>query len=78
VGESLSSRPAWSTEYVPRKPGLHRETLSWKKKEEEEKEEKKEEEEGAGEMAQGLRALIVLLEVLSSIPSNHMVVHNPL
>jgi hypothetical protein len=33
---------------------------------------------GAGEMAQGLRALAALLEVLSSIPSNHMVAHNHL
>jgi hypothetical protein len=31
---------------------------------------------GAGEMAQWLRALTVLPEVLSSNPSNHMVVHN--
>jgi hypothetical protein len=30
----------------------------------------------AGEMAQQLRALTVLAEVLSSIPSNHMVAHN--
>jgi hypothetical protein len=32
----------------------------------------------AGEMSQRLRALIALLEVLSSIPSNHIVVHNHL
>jgi hypothetical protein len=31
---------------------------------------------GAGEMAQWLRALTALPEILSSIPSNHMVVHN--
>jgi hypothetical protein len=31
---------------------------------------------GAGEWAQQLRALAVLPEVLSSIPSTHMVVHN--
>ena len=31
---------------------------------------------GAGEMAQRLRALTALSEVLSSIPSNHMVAHN--
>jgi hypothetical protein len=30
----------------------------------------------AGEMAQGLRALAALSEVLSSIPSNYMVSHN--
>jgi hypothetical protein len=32
----------------------------------------------AGQMAQVLRALIALPEVLSSIPSNHMVAHNHL
>ena len=32
----------------------------------------------AGEMAQWLRALTALPEVLSSIPSNHMVAHNHL
>jgi hypothetical protein len=31
---------------------------------------------GAGEMAQRLRTLTVLTEVLSSIPSNHIVAHN--
>jgi hypothetical protein len=30
AGEFLSSRPAWSTEWVPGQPGLHRETLSRK------------------------------------------------
>jgi len=33
---------------------------------------------GAGEMAQQLRALTALPEVLSSNPSNHMVAHNHL
>jgi len=33
---------------------------------------------GVGEMAQWLRVLTALLEVLSSIPSNHMVAHNHL
>jgi hypothetical protein len=33
---------------------------------------------GAGEMAQWLRALTALPEVLSSIPSNHMMDHNHL
>jgi hypothetical protein len=32
----------------------------------------------AGDMAQWLRALTVLPEVLSSNPSNHMVAHNHL
>jgi hypothetical protein len=31
---------------------------------------------GAGEMAQWLKALTALLEVLSSVLSNHMVAHN--
>jgi len=39
---------------------------------------KKGNEESAGEMAQQLREFIALPEVLSSIPSNHMVVHNHL
>jgi hypothetical protein len=33
---------------------------------------------GVGEMAQRLRALTALPEVLSLIPSNHMVAHNHL
>jgi len=33
---------------------------------------------GAGEMAQRLRALTLLPEVLSSNPSNHMVAHDHL
>jgi hypothetical protein len=32
AGRFLSSKPAWSTEWVPGQPGLHRETLSQKKK----------------------------------------------
>ena len=32
AGKFLSSRPAWSTESVPRQPGLRRETLSRKTK----------------------------------------------
>jgi hypothetical protein len=31
AGRFLSSRPPWSTEWVPGQPGLHRETLSQKK-----------------------------------------------
>jgi hypothetical protein len=34
AGRFLSSRPAWSTEWVPGLPGLHRETLSRKKEKE--------------------------------------------
>jgi hypothetical protein len=30
AGRFLSSRPVWSTKWVPGQPGLHRETLSWK------------------------------------------------
>jgi hypothetical protein len=32
AGEFLSSRPAWSTEWAPGQPGLHRQTLSRKTK----------------------------------------------
>jgi hypothetical protein len=32
AGRFLSSRLAWSIEWVPGQPGLHRETLSWKNK----------------------------------------------
>ena len=35
--EDLSSRPAWSIEWVPGQPGLHRETLSWQSNKNEEK-----------------------------------------
>jgi hypothetical protein len=31
AGRFLSSRPAWSTKWVPGQPGLYRETLSRKK-----------------------------------------------
>jgi hypothetical protein len=30
AGRFLSSRPAWSTKWVPGQPGLYRETLTWK------------------------------------------------
>jgi hypothetical protein len=32
AGGFLSSRPAWSTKWVPGQPEIHRETLSWKTK----------------------------------------------
>jgi hypothetical protein len=44
AGEFLSSRPAWSTKWVPGQPGLHRETLSWKIKKEKKKEKKRKKE----------------------------------
>jgi hypothetical protein len=37
AGGFLSSRPAWSTKWVPGLPGLYRETLSWRKKKREKK-----------------------------------------
>jgi hypothetical protein len=37
AGRFLSLRPAWSTEWVPRQLGLHRETLSWKTKKKQKK-----------------------------------------
>jgi hypothetical protein len=43
AGRFLSSRPAWSTEWVPGQPGLHRETLSQKTKTKKEKEKKRKE-----------------------------------
>jgi hypothetical protein len=72
AGGFLSSRPAWSTKWVPRQPGLYRETLSQKTKNKQKKFI------GAGEMAQQLRALTALPKVLSSIPGNHMVANNHL
>ena len=33
---SVRSKSAWSTEWIPGQPGLHRETLSWKNKQKEE------------------------------------------
>jgi hypothetical protein len=38
AGRSLSSRPAWSTKWVPEQPGLYRETMSRKNKTRKEKE----------------------------------------
>jgi hypothetical protein len=40
-GGFLSSRPAWSTEWVPGQPGLHRKTLSQKQKTKQNKTKKK-------------------------------------
>jgi hypothetical protein len=40
AGGFLSSRPAWSTKWVPGQPGLHRETLSQKTKKEKKKQNK--------------------------------------
>jgi hypothetical protein len=41
AGGFLSSRPVWSTKWVPGQPGLHRETLSQKKKKNKKKNNKK-------------------------------------
>jgi hypothetical protein len=41
AGEFLSSRPAWSTEWVPGQPGLHRKTLFQKKKQTNKKQKQK-------------------------------------
>jgi hypothetical protein len=41
VGKFLSSRPAWTTEWVPGQPGLHRETPSQKNKRNKKKKKKK-------------------------------------
>jgi hypothetical protein len=45
AGGFLSSRPAWSTEWVPGQPGIHRETLSRKTKERREERERERERE---------------------------------
>ena len=66
----------WSIEQVPGQSGLQRGTLSWE--ETIKKRTYKKWSCQAGEMAQRLRALAALPEVLSSIPSNHMVAHNHL
>jgi hypothetical protein len=52
--------------------------VSEKNKKQKTKKKTKQKNEGAGEMAQRLRALTALPEVLSSNPSNHMVAHNHL
>jgi hypothetical protein len=41
AGKLLSWRPAWSTEWVPGQPGLHRETLSVKTEKRKKKRKKK-------------------------------------
>jgi hypothetical protein len=41
AGEFLSSRPAWSTEWVPGQPELYRETLFQKRKRKEKKKRKR-------------------------------------
>jgi hypothetical protein len=41
AGGFLSSRPAWSTKWVPGQPGLHRETLSRKKQKQKQKQKKR-------------------------------------
>jgi hypothetical protein len=38
AGGFLSSRPAWSTKYVPGQPGIYRETLSRKTKQKQKQE----------------------------------------
>jgi hypothetical protein len=42
AGGFLSSRPAWSTEWIPGQPGLHRETLSRKTKQKKKKKKERE------------------------------------
>jgi hypothetical protein len=62
AGGSLSSRSAWSTNQVPEQPGLHRGNPVSKTKQNS----------STGEMAQQLRALSILPEDLSSVPSTNM------
>jgi hypothetical protein len=66
---------------APGQPRLHRVCLKKKKKKKTNPTKQKYIKKSigeAGEMAQRLRALTALPEVLSSIPSNHMVAHNHL
>jgi hypothetical protein len=58
-----------------KKKGKKRKEKVFRKKK---KKKRKKEKKGAGEMAQPLRALTALPEVLSSLPSNHVVAHNHL
>jgi hypothetical protein len=69
AGGVLSSRSAWSTEFQYSQG--YREALSRKNQHHPKKG-------GPGEMAQRIRTLTALPEVLSSIPSNHMMAHNHL
>jgi hypothetical protein len=69
----VSSRTAWATQ---RNPVLKNQKKTKKKKKDLNKTNKQTKK--AGEMAQWLRALTGLPEVLSSNPSNHMVAHNHL
>jgi hypothetical protein len=62
AGGFLSSRPAWSTKWVPGQPGLYRETLPRKTKNNKKKF-------GAGEMAQRVRAPTALLRSWVQIPA---------
>jgi len=63
----VSSRSAWSSEGVPRQPGLHKETLSQKTRRkgegEEEKEEEEEKEKGKKRERRGKEEVFVLLSV---------------
>jgi hypothetical protein len=81
----LGGRGRWISEFeaslVYRVPGQpYRETLSQKTKNKQKTEKtttkQTNKHKRAGKMAQRLRALTVLPEVLSSIPSNHMVASN--
>jgi hypothetical protein len=66
AGGFLSSRPAWSTESSRTVRATQRNPVLKKKKVNDR----------AREMSQRLRAVAAFPEVLSSIPSNHMMTHN--
>jgi hypothetical protein len=61
AGGFLSSRPAWSTKWVPGQPELQRDTLSRKTK----TKKKKERKEKRKEKAQGFRVLLVLARTVA-------------
>ena len=58
AGGFLSSRPAWSTEWVPGQPGLDRETLSQKTEEREKEREK-------NKQKRGMITIVILKELNS-------------
>jgi hypothetical protein len=80
AGGFLSLRPPWSTKVSSRTArAIEKSCLKkTKKQKNKKKKERKKVTFKAGEMVQQLRALTALPEVLSSIPSSHMVAYNHL
>jgi hypothetical protein len=80
AGRFLSSRPAWSTEWVPGQPGQHRESLSRKTKKKKKK--KKERKKSGQELKQGRNleagagseAMVLLIDFLPIAWSFHFLI----